>query len=494
MRKPLLVAIAVALLGASAAVARAGDTTLAGVTRKDYRNGYAIRVPVGWSVVPPSTDRPLVAGDWYGPRLGAVLPRLTVLRIPRQTVQKDESGELALPDGMATKLGPDDPFTARDGLDRLLEPYGPQARIEERKDVRVGRDRGVLYRATINDVELVQVQALVVRSDEFEYGVFLIASQAEYDEVHAGAFRSILSDFRLLRVKSEKDVDYDAAYATEGEAAGQEKWLAAVKDLVDRTEGWGWLGTEHYLVLYDEEIKSSQVKRIAVQVEAIRKDVYEKIFPTDEPVTAISIVRVCKDRDQFVAYGGPPRAAGYWNSAARELVFYMQGEDSIRTLYHEAFHQYIHYAFGEIAPAPWFNEGHGDYFAGFDYRGRFVPGRFHWRTQTISDAIRARTTIPLETFLHYTQEQYYANAALCYAQGWALVYFLRHTPDERYRKILPAYFEALRAALRHPGQPAYLSETPDEDRLRLALDKALAVAFEGIDMEKLERDWQAFTR
>ena len=38
--------------------------------------------------------------------------------------------------------------------------------------------------------------------------------------------------------------------------------------------------------------------------------------------------------------------------------------DSLLVLYHEAFHQYIYYAVGEVAPHDWFNEGHGDYFSG----------------------------------------------------------------------------------------------------------------------------------
>ena len=34
-------------------------------------------------------------------------------------------------------------------------------------------------------------------------------------------------------------------------------------------------------------------------------------------------------------------------------------------LYHEAFHQFIHYSAGELPPHSWYNEGHGDYFGSF---------------------------------------------------------------------------------------------------------------------------------
>ena len=43
--------------------------------------------------------------------------------------------------------------------------------------------------------------------------------------------------------------------------------------------------------------------------------------------------------------------------------------DTLAVLYHEAFHQFIFYSVGEVAPHSWFNEGHGDYFSGADVVG-----------------------------------------------------------------------------------------------------------------------------
>ena len=71
---------------------------------------------------------------------------------------------------------------------------------------------------------------------------------------------------------------------------------------------------------------------------------------------------------------GNPRSAGYWNSRTEELVLFdaeehergKRPDDSgtFIVLYHEAFHQYIHYSTGELPPHSWFNEGYGDYFSG----------------------------------------------------------------------------------------------------------------------------------
>jgi hypothetical protein len=196
------------------------------------------------------------------------------------------------------------------------------------------------------------------------------------------------------------------------------------------------------------------IKRIAVQIEAIREQVYEVLFPPARRVKAISVVRVCKDMAEYHRYGGPGGSAGYWSRGDEELVFPGggMGNDSLRVLYHEAFHQYIHYAVGDVAPHSWFNEGHGDYFAGHNYRGRkFKADVFKWRTGIIANALATKSYVPLKKFLKYTQREYYANPGLCYAQGWSLIYFLREVERRKIRKyekywgLLDRYFDAIKA-------------------------------------------------
>jgi hypothetical protein len=211
-----------------------------------------------------------------------------------------------------------------------------------------------------------------------------------------------------------------------------------------------------------------------VQIEAIRRDVYANLFPPAGEMKAISVVRVCKDREEYNRYGGPGGSAGYWSRGDEELVFYQDKsnkKDSLRVLYHEAFHQYIHYAVGDVAPHSWFNEGHGDYFAGHNYRGgKFVPDVFRWRTGIIATAIGQKSYVPLRQFLKYSQQQYYARAGLCYAQGWSFVYFLREVErrkDRRYKQywgLLDRYFAAIKANVKTVKERAFegLDEAPDE--------------------------------
>ncbi len=187
-------------------------------------------------------------------------------------------------------------------------------------------------------------------------------------------------------------------------------------------------------------------------------------------------MRVCKDKAEYHKYGGPGGSAGYWSPGDEELVFYQDKrnkKDSLRVLYHEAFHQYIHYAVGKVAPHSWFNEGHGDYFAGHNYKGRnFVADVFRWRTGIISNAIARKSYVPLKDFLTYTQGQYYANPGLCYAQGWSLVYFLREVERRKIKKykqywgLLDRYFAKIKANVKLVKEKGLygLEDPPEEEK------------------------------
>src|SRR6185295_6401863 len=154
------------------------------------------------------------------------------------------------------------------------------------------------------------------------------------------------------------------------------------------------------------------------------------------------------------SYGGPPSSAGYWNSNAEELVLYVDKDNGIRgtwaVMNHEAFHQYIFYFYGNIAPHSWYNEGTGDFYAGLEYKNkRFTLKKFDWRVSTIKDGIQQdegilkdkeafkdpnkRGIVPLKDFVRFSQAEYYnagnnkyqLDGHRNYAQGWSFIYFLR---------------------------------------------------------------------
>lgn len=283
---------------------------------------------------------------------------------------------------------------------------------------------------------------------------------------------------------------------------------------LDLVRGWKAEDTENYIVVYDTP-DQPLMRRISRDLELLRKE-YEKMFPPAKPVEAVSTVRICKSRAEYLSYGAPEMSAGYWNWVDEELVFYdaetvdkhhrTSDANTFIVLYHEAFHQYIHYSTGELPPHSWFNEGTGDYFSGAVIKDGKLQriGPNPWRLETIQDAIRSEQFVPWSQMIKFEQAQYYNPAIrrICYAQGWAMVYFLRKSnlveKRAEWKKILPTYFDTLKAV--YGAKLAALETAGKKDdqeaKAKAGLEarlNAVDEAFEGVDIDELEGAWREFT-
>lgn len=277
-------------------------------------------------------------------------------------------------------------------------------------------------------------------------------------------------------------------------------------------DGWEAEDTQHYIVVYNTS-DEPLVRKVLRDLETIR-EAYVELFPPSKPIDAVSTVRICADRDEYMAYGGMPRSAGYWNSRTEELVLYdaekqergkrPDDSDTFVVLYHEAFHQYIHYSTGELPPHSWFNEGYGDYFSGAQIKNGKVRsiGVNPWRVGTIQLVIageRGWSPVPWRDIIEYSQGQYYTNGHLKYAQGWSMIYFLNRAPivekHPDWQQILPTYFETLKVEYR--TQLAELGEDPEPEKRagagQLAREAALKAAFADVDLDEIDEAWKAFT-
>lgn len=275
---------------------------------------------------------------------------------------------------------------------------------------------------------------------------------------------------------------------------------------------WKSEDTENYLVIHNTK-DQPLVRRIVRDMESIRKE-YMRLFPPAGEIQAVSTVRVCADRNEYLSYGAPSSSAGYWSYVSEELVFYdgtkrskgkkTEKEDTFIVLYHEAFHQFIHYSVGRLAPHIWFNEGYGDYFSGALIRGGKVKkiGVNPWRLGTIQRAIRHDSHTHLREFVKWTKKQYYGSRA-GYAQGWSLVYFLNEARVARkhavWSKILPTYFDTLKDEWAR--ERLLLGDHEDEKErassMAMAEEKvrelAYQAAFRDVDFVELEEAWMKFT-
>jgi len=476
-----------------------------GGTHKSDAAGFSMRIPYDWDAIPTQPGEKLLVGIWQGTSHLGADPRLEVMRwhIEGET-ERPVLGtrKEPKPEEAAAFTGP---RNFKQWYERFHSAYGFRVEREEEVECRSGvPGRYIEGTARGNNYALG-----VFRRGGREFAIVYRAADRDW----RGARRTFLSSIRSFAFEEEsaestlEDANIRNFSGTEEEARRRLEARAGI------TQGWYSLDTEHYILLSNADPRL--VKDLSRLLETLRK-YFEQEYPPLGEITALSIVRVCGDKETYHAYGGPPGSAGYWYSAKQELVFYEDQNDlsnSFATLQHEAFHQYIFYALGDVSPHTWFNEGNADYYAGAEYkRGRFRIGPFLWRTDTVKNMIATEKTFPLDKFIRMTQAEYYADKTRAYAQGWAFIYFLREeTRNRRWRAILPTYFEELKkgiAAVRAGEAPgAQASAGPESDvgsgddpkprvrvrvkspreRMQAALDHALEKAFEGVDIERLEK-------
>lgn len=183
----------------------------------------------------------------------------------------------------------------------------------------------------------------------------------------------------------------------------------------------------------------------------------------------------------------PAQITGMYEYAGRRTVMYHDAWAPYEVILHEATHQLAHYYHRRLLEADgrrpgkdvvqsyWFQEGLGTYFEGFRMRDGEIeldPRVNRNRLPAVKQAIEDGSFVPLERLAKMTIDDFWEwfdgggadesdrsrTAQLYYAESWALVYFLLHGEDGRYKKAFDEYFrcelegrgtiEALQRALR----------------------------------------------
>ncbi len=428
--------------------ASAGPIAL-GRTVKKPSIGFSMRVPEGWGEIPPEPNDPVVA-RFRG--TGAVESSLELHVCQFKRIVKPVEGY-----GPPTKPSKDlfGPKSVEDYLKRMSK------QLTGASPLKIGDVDAGLYEFAVGNT---MVLAASVPHADGEFGVVFYADARFYKRDYRPAYLQAIKSFRLIS-------ESEAATRSRAPAGSREAIREEKHDQVRDIPGWYYEDTENYVILSNCPDKSL-IKQIESDLEKIRKDVYEVLFPPAKPITALSVVRVCSTQEEYHRYGGPPGTGGYWNDESEELVFFWKfanqskkksRKNSLAVLYHEAFHQYIYYSVGNVAPHSWFNEGHGDFFAGsVKVGGRFEVRPFDWRVNVVKVAASTGKLVPLKKLLYYSQREYYANAGQNYAQGWAFIYFLRKvTKKPAWTAILDVYFNYLKDHLpKEEAKPVAEKTTP----------------------------------
>jgi len=340
-------------------------------------------------------------------------------------------------------------------------------------------------------------------------------------------FREMAKSFRAAEVKA------NAALKPQGDTYRDKRRAELMTDVAKTNGAWKLYETPRYFIVTDYD-KKPFLDDLKVRLEGIR-DVYESDYPYEKmqeikaaaaqahtgegksadpekeagkaftkavlggidprEASKASVVRVCKNREEYMSYGGSSSSAGYWNFFAKELVLFDDSMDGGKStgravLNHEAFHQYIFYLYGNLAPHSWYNEGTGDFYAGYQLQknNTFKLEKFAWRKDEIAQAIKQKHFVPLKEIVKWTQSEYYgenkkygSNPYIHYAEGWSLIYFLRtgkqnHAKgwNDAWDNILDSYFRELGAT----------------ENLEQSVNKA----FDGVDWDALEESWKDYTK
>lgn len=277
-------------------------------------------------------------------------------------------------------------------------------------------------------------------------------------------------------------------------------------------DGWAIRDTEHSLILFHGASNSPVLSKIADNLVALRRR-FARDFPPDRPIDSLSVVRVCRDRGEYLTYGGNPSTVGYFHPRAQELVLYDARVDSseempddhqtMRTLYHEACHQYLHHTASSMSPHSWYDEGSAEFYAGATFKGGKVVSilGLDGRETYLRSSDTIQRLPKLETLLSMSQSQFYADADVNYTMGYAFVRFLRSSEAaelrEEWSSLPKRYFEALRDTWRGEAEKlalAGLSSAGYQSAVERAREVALKAALAGVDLENLESEFIAWIR
>lgn len=496
--------------------------------------GYELRTLKGWNATIPDQDEKQTVGKWklsldefekrgdYEAMRAGQYCELRVIRIQRETTTgeqpktdeekaKEKEREVVIPKSLLKRAN------IKSVDDWIEAHYEGASKRWERGEFKGAKMKGELIEFGSGS------ESLAIGYFQKD-GVDWAVVYASFEEVYRRTWREwYLKSLQSFEVTGKVDANTAAQAKKDiSQLEGDEK-RAALKATVEGKPGWYAVDTPYYVFLSNCTNKKF-IDSLAKDLEAMRAKAYVPTFRPRNSDIPLSPVRVYDKESEYLLSGAPPGSAGYFSPATGELVLYakFQGEskggsqDNCRSvMFHEGFHQYIHFAVGDVSPHSWFNEGHGDYYAGAIVTGAgYKVKPFDWRVQHLKQHMNEkRDLIPCKSLVRYPQSEYYSNAGLKYAQGWALIYYLREVSRKKeHQKVLETYFDyladnvaAFRAKKKEgqeggenggeavPGIPGLrIINFEDQEKVEQILSEAVDKAFEGVDFEELDKGLRAW--
>lgn len=501
----------------------------------DPQYGYRFRYPQDWMIAPvqPSERRLGIIAQMDGPDLATKLPGNKVYDYKtaaivfafeqKAAVTRDEDegsgglrGKIGSEEGGRQKIGEILP-----GLMIGNEWRKPPEMVstEERK-VKDLVALHELWNGDNGDVVIYLDTWTFHLADHDVVLVFWVPEQhfKKWADVFEGSART----FELMaREQAASFAASDSSY---------EDILAYHRDEASRTPGWRVEEVpSHRYVMLTSSTDKDFVAEVVERLERSR-DLYERDFPPDRPIPNISVVRVCATMEEFHKYGKTGGGvAGWFNPGSEELVIVDFKDYDRRMTFgvvsHEAFHQYCHFLFNASAAHRWFDEGHGDYYGAFEFKGKKAIPHAKMasgldRLAPLREMLREEAWVPIGEHVNYDHPTWQNKGIASYSQSWAIIYFLRmgmlgevtkKVWHDEYAGIVPNYVRTLdqgfreayaeiRARLEEEAKLEGKELTEEEfkeqrdremtqERQQKIWKDAIAASWGQIDIEQFERDW-----
>ncbi len=230
---------------------------------------------------------------------------------------------------------------------------------------------------------------------------------------------------RPRKLKTSRAAQYAAQF--DGPLAERALLRFDAAHAVTNYPSWHVTEAETFSVLDDLPASSDLIVSVTNELDTIRRR-YAEVMPSPvDSSNVLAVARIYSDRLDYLAAAGEDMAwsAAFWSPLRRELVACLPQDGSaeiLRTLRHEAFHQYFSYATSMISSSPWINEGYAQYFEdenSLDWRAGSSP-------VTPTDLERWAKAIPAILGMDY--EQFYAGTGeerrIKYRIAWSIAVFI----------------------------------------------------------------------
>ena len=258
-----------------------------------------------------------------------------------------------------------------------------------------------------------------------------------------------------------------------------------VRHSVAAYSNWHFSDSEEFCVIDDLPTRAF-VSALTNEFAAMRARYAETVSTAIDGSNVLCVARLYGSRAEYLealeveGCTNMAWSAAYWSPLRRELVAYLpeNGEQELlKTVRHEAFHQYLSYAASMIPVSPWLNEGYAQYFEdeGLESWG----GLEGLGVKGDEDIDKIAAAIPSVLLMDY--EQFYGGSdferRFKYQLAWSVVRFIEKGADEV--RLKP--FEGLKTRYMDA-----LVETRD-------MRKATSAAFKDADLLKtFIAEWKKF--